>query len=170
MAYELIETIEVGAGGAASIEFTSIPQDGVDLVVVLSARTSSSGGNNFFGRFNSDTGSNYSYINLQGDGSSVRSTGTSSTDRITFGDYGYVPGSTYTANTFSSTEIRISNYTSSSAKSISQDGVGENNATAAGQNITAASWSGTAAITAFELYVSGETFVQYSTASLFKIS
>jgi len=31
MSFELVETVTVGAGGASSIEFTSIPQDGTDL-------------------------------------------------------------------------------------------------------------------------------------------
>jgi hypothetical protein len=35
MGYQLIETIEVGSGGAASIEFTSIPQDGVQFLTTL---------------------------------------------------------------------------------------------------------------------------------------
>jgi len=34
-----IATVEVGAGGAASIEFTSIPADWSDLLVVLSGRS-----------------------------------------------------------------------------------------------------------------------------------
>ena len=35
MGYQLIETITL-ASSASSIEFTSIPQDGVDLVILLS--------------------------------------------------------------------------------------------------------------------------------------
>ena len=34
----LIETVTVGSGGAASIEWTAINQDGQDLVIVLSSR------------------------------------------------------------------------------------------------------------------------------------
>jgi hypothetical protein len=36
--YEAIETVEVGSGGAADIEFTSIPGTYTDLVVKVSAR------------------------------------------------------------------------------------------------------------------------------------
>jgi hypothetical protein len=43
MGYQLIEHIEVGSGGAASIEFTGIPQDGVDLVLLASLRTDATG-------------------------------------------------------------------------------------------------------------------------------
>ena len=38
MGMTLIETVEVGAGGASSIQFDSIPQDGIDLVIRMSAR------------------------------------------------------------------------------------------------------------------------------------
>jgi len=35
-----ISTVQVGAGGAASINFTSIPQTGTDLALVMSGRLS----------------------------------------------------------------------------------------------------------------------------------
>ncbi len=65
---QLIETIEVGAGGAASIEFTSIPQDGVDLLLMVSARTDRNVGADVVGaQFNSDTtAGNYSVKALGG--------------------------------------------------------------------------------------------------------
>jgi len=40
---QLIERVEVGPGGAASIDFTNIPQDGAHLVVVASLRSSQTG-------------------------------------------------------------------------------------------------------------------------------
>ena len=38
--YTLISSVTVGSGGAASIEFTSIPSTYTDLVLKLSARSS----------------------------------------------------------------------------------------------------------------------------------
>ena len=74
MAYELIETIEVGAGGAASIEFTSIPQDGVDLVLVLSTRMDrATDWYSLYARINDDSTTAYSRKALSGDGSVVSS-------------------------------------------------------------------------------------------------
>jgi len=168
MAYELIETIEVGAGGAASIEFTSIPQDGVDLVCVISLRTNKASGNpdaiEF--QFNADTASNYTTIWLEGTGSGVAAASTT-TNR------GYAEHlgqhSAYTSNTFGNTSIYVSNYTSSAAKSISVDGVTENNSTASYQGIAAASWNNSSALTSIKLYSGSNTIVQYSTASLYKI-
>jgi hypothetical protein len=36
--YKLIETVTVGSGGAANIEFTSIPQTYTDLKLVISGK------------------------------------------------------------------------------------------------------------------------------------
>lgn len=169
MAYELIETIEVGAGGAASIEFTSIPQDGVDLVCVVSLRTSKASGNpdaiEF--QFAGDTGGNYTTLWLEGTGSGV-ATASTTTSR------GYAEHlgqhSAYTSNTFGNTSIYVSNYTSSASKSISIDGVTENNATGSYQEIAAGLWNNSSAVTSVKIYSGGNTLQQYSTASLYKIS
>ena len=40
MGMKLIEHIEVGSGGVSSSTFSNIPQDGVDLVLFMSARSS----------------------------------------------------------------------------------------------------------------------------------
>jgi hypothetical protein len=82
-----------------------------------------------------------------------------------------MPGASATANTFSNTEFYIPNYTSSVAKSVSINGVGENNATQSAQAITAALWTGTAAITSVTILPSsGNTIAQHSTASLYIIT
>lgn len=69
--YESIQTITVGAGGASSITFTSIPATYKHLQIRAMASGGSSGGYSSFIQFNSDSGSNYSYHALRGDGSSA---------------------------------------------------------------------------------------------------
>lgn len=167
MSFELIETVEVGAGGAASIEFTSIPQDGTDLVLKLSLRASV----DYFlclVSFNTDGNTNLSGVELRGNGSSTTSANGASAYTSLMNE------STTTANTFSNSEIYISNYTSSSAKSISQDEVTENNATDAYQFISAVLWDNNAAITSIKIdpavFSGGAEFVQHSTASLYKVT
>jgi hypothetical protein len=162
MGYQLIETIEVGSGGAASIEFTSIPQDGVSLVVLCSLRVTNNSGESRIRLNNSTTG--YSAILLYGDGSSAGSYSTSST-YIQLGDTQY----SATANTFASVQVTIPNYTSSSAKSTSSENVSENNGTLAYQNVVAGSWTGTAAIASLQI-LGSSSFVQHSTASLYKVT
>ena len=167
MAYELIETIEVGAGGAASIEFTSIPQDGVDLAIKLSSRVAGTFGLTFKFltlTFNSDsTGPNYVNRNLRGNGSSTTSQVTS------FDGVGATVSSSATSNTFGSAGIFISNYSSSLNKSYSLDAISESNSTEALQSIWAGSYSTSSPITSIQIGSSGDSFVQYSTASLYKI-
>ena len=155
----LIETVTVGAGGASSIEFTAIPQDGSDLICVFSERHSTDGNTRL--TFNG-SGSGYDSINLYGNGTST-SSGSYSGVFI----YANDQGPSTTANTFGSAQVYVSNYTSSAAKSVSVELVTENNATAANQYLIAGSWSGTA-ITS--LTVAASTgFVEHTTASLFKI-
>ena len=169
MAYELIETIEVGAGGAASIEFTSIPQDGVDLAILLSGRTDGANvTSSIFMQLNSDTANNYAYIILRGTGSSASSTSDSPYNAIRVC---YFPGANSTSNTFGNATIYLPNYTSSTSKSIASDSVQENNATASYQNITAGSYSNSTGITSVKLYPASGfgNWAQYSTASLYKI-
>ena len=165
MAYELVETIEVGSGGAASIEFTSIPQDGVDLVLKINGRGDGSGvGRNAVIDFN-NTNAGFSRIRLAGNGSSASSNSTSNT----IGFLTKIPAAATTSSTFGNLSILISNYTSSENKSFSVDSVGENNATEADQEITANLWANTNAITSVKLNLN-DNWSQYSTASLYKIS
>ena len=168
MGYQLIETIEVGSGGAASIEFTGIPQDGVDLQVLLSLRNSRAEyADSFYATLNS-SGTGYSRRNLRGYNGGVASNNASG-ETLIQADL-FIPGTLATANTFSNGSLYLPNYTSSAAKSYSWDGVSENNAAQAGQNIQAGVWSGTDAITSIQMQVFGGTFVEYSTASLYKIT
>ena len=164
----LVSTVTVGSGGAATIEWTGIPQTGKDLLVLLSGR-STNAGNTVYPAFNSDTtASNYSARSLFGDGSSVLSSTLTGSD----GRYsGRIPPSTYTANTFGSLMIYVPNYTSSNAKSFATDSVTENNATASIQLLVASNWTGTSAITGVLLALeSPGTFAQHSAASLYIIS
>ena len=167
MRKELIERIEVGAGGAASIEFTSIPQDGVDLLCVLSGRaaTGSNWANLNF-QFNNDTGTNYPYVTLLGRSDSGVATISATQDWLRVQEA--IGGGGTTSDTFSNNAIYISNYTSSVDKSVSVDSVNENNATAARQVLVAGKHNTTDPVTSIKLFMSSN-FVQYSTASLYKV-
>jgi hypothetical protein len=167
MGYQLIETVTVGSGGAASIEFTGIPQDGVDLVYFASLRCSSTA---VLARhyFNSDTSANYSWVWLRGDGSAVATSGSGGASL--YGLSGWQNGSTSTANTFSNFSVYVPNYTSSVAKSYSVDSVDENNATASYQNITAGKWNSTAAVTGISVLVNTGNLVEFSSVSLYKVT
>ena len=167
--YTLLETITVGAAGASSVTFNSIPQTGyTDLVIKGSIRTSYSGteGSLCIG-FNGST-ANFTLMMLRGSGAAA-----SSFTRTTFSEnrISYINAVGGTASTFSNVEIYVPNYASANYKSISVDGVMEANATTAYSALTAGLWSQTAAITSLNFTVgSADNFAQYSTFSLYGVS
>jgi hypothetical protein len=168
--YTLISSVTVGSGGAANMDFTSIPATYTDLLVKVSARQSGSSGT-MFTRFNNSS-SNYSMRTLYGNGTSAGSQNASSQAQIDpLSNAANVNWSATTASTFSNFEIYIPNYTSSNNKSASIDVVVEQNATNGFQLLEATLWSDSSVIDRITFIPCGvETFVQYSTAYLYGIS
>jgi hypothetical protein len=72
--YESISTVTVGSGGSSSISFSSIPSTYKHLQIRAIAKAS---GSNFNPKmqFNGDTGSNYSWHYIYGDGSTATAGG-----------------------------------------------------------------------------------------------
>lgn len=161
-----IADVTVGSGGAASIDFSSIPSTYTDLVVKYSLRgTESAVYNTLLHKLNNDgTDGNYSYRYVRGSGSSA--TSSSGSNRY----IGEGNGSTSTSNTFMNGEWYIPNYTGSQKKSSSIDSVSENNGTEAYAYLTALLWQGTAAINRIEIIPNSGSFVQYSTATLYGVN
>ena len=163
--YFKIASVTVGAGGASSIDFTSIPNTYTDLVVKLSARTT-----------RTTTGSDWVKISFNG-------VSTNQTMRLLYGEgsgtgsysdsliYSAIGSNAQTSSTFGSTEFYIPNYAGSTNKSVSSDGVSENNsATGNYLNLVAGLWSSTAAINQITLTpYTGPNWVQYSSATLYGI-
>lgn len=165
MSITLIQTVTVGSGGAASIDFTSIPGTYTDLMIVMSARNTNA------------VASYYSVIKFNGSATSFtnRSLGGNGSSAYSFttpGNFaGEMSGASATSNTFGNGTIYIPNYAGSSNKSFSIDAVSENNGTTAQQDIGAGLWSNTAAITSITLTPDGGyNYAQYSTASLYGIT
>ena len=161
---KLIESKTLGTA-QASIEFTSIPQDGTDLVVLCSTRGNvddGSTGQIIFIAFNTVGDTNLSGRFLIGVGSGSGISGA-------LRPFAYQSSSNFTANTFSNSQFYISNYAGSTNKSISIDGVSENNGTTSYQGIMAGLWSNSAAINSIQL-TTGSQFVAGSTVSLYKIT
>ena len=160
----LISAVTVGAGGVSTINFSSIPQTYNDLCLKISARQGAE--NAFTLKFNGST-SSYSTRRIQGDGSTVTSNnaaGLTTAIRV----IGINPSGA-TANIFGNTEFYIPNYTGSAYKSVSHDGVNEDNSTTIYMNLSSGLWSNTAAITSITLTPEAGSFVQYSTAYLYGI-
>lgn len=163
--YTLLEKITVGAAGASSVTFSGIPQTGyTDLVVKASTRTNSA--NTVIQlQFNGST-SSYTAKYLRGSGSAANSyTESSFGSNAIYGTY-----MTTSASLFINQEFYIPNYTSSNYKSVSGDGVEEDNGTAAYSMLTAGLWSNTSSITSITLADEGSNFQQYSTFYLYGVA
>jgi hypothetical protein len=166
--YTLISSVTVGSGGAANMEFTSIPATYTDLLVKYSIRDNNAQVYTAMTiQFNNSGGTAYKYIMIEGSGSSYRSATQSSLDK-TYGVF-TANGANATASSFSNGEFYIPNYAGSTNKSLSWDAVTENNGTEAYATINASLWANTSAITSVKIGCSG-TIQQYSTAYLYGIS
>ena len=165
---QISSAVTVGAAGASTIDFTSIPATYTDLVVKLTTRDTAVTANTGAVKvtFNSSATS-YTNKYLTGSGSAV-ATGTTGTTYINAGLNGVMPTTGNTASTFSNIEIYIPNYAGSTNKSVSVDAVGENNATAAYAGLVDGLWSNTAAITSISIAPT-TLFAQYSSATLYGI-
>lgn len=161
--YKKIASVTVGSGGAANVEFTSIPATYTDLVLFHSLRGNSPTSDvkvNVY--FNSST-SSYSRRAVYGDGSSAYSLSASTAA------FGFQNISAETANTFSNCFNYIPNYAGSTNKSLSSDLVEETNGTTAYVLLDAGLWSNTAAITSIKLQPIDGSFLQHSSATLYGI-
>lgn len=162
--FELIASSTVGAGGASSIDFTSIPSTYTDLVVKVCARTNYAGVNDALNIKLNNSSANFTFIQLYGNGASAAS----NSGAANVGPNS--AGNTATSNTFGNGEIYIPNYAGSTNKSLSIDGVGETNGTTAFMGFAADLWSQTAAINQVTLVSSNSaTILQYSTAYLYGV-
>jgi len=164
--YKAIATVTVGSGGAANIEFTSIPATFTDLLVVLSLRAENSGsaGYDFYAdmAFNGST-SSASFRRVAG---YITTAASDSGTRLYAASF---VGSTGTASTYGSAQVYIPNYAGSNNKSYSSESAAETNSTNNYLDMTAGLWSNTAAITSIKFIPSAGDFEQYSTATLYGI-
>jgi hypothetical protein len=157
--------VVVGSGGAASMDFTSIPTTFTDLCVLVSARQSGAATTASLNMSLNGSTSNFTYRTIQGAGSGTPSSFSGSTSYI-----GQTPAATATASTFGSAQLYIPNYAGSTNKSVSVETVDELNGTTTYAQMTASLWSQTAAINALSLISGNGVFSQYSTAYLYGVS
>lgn len=160
-----IQTVTVGSGGAANIDFTSIPQTFTDLKIVLSGRATSTNATLIIYFNNDTTAANYTFRNINTVNGSTAVSNSATQPWISSA----VNDSGFTASVFASSEIYIPNYTSANNKSFSADSVNENNAATTNMALNANIWSNTSAITRITLDPFGGDFAQYSTATLYGI-
>jgi hypothetical protein len=163
--YEPIATQTVGTA-TPTITFSSIPQTYTDIVVATAIQMSANV--NVWMRFNSDTGSNYSYTTLQGNGSSGSSSRSSSDTKIQLDSVAYPY---FTSTAFSPNIVHIMNYSNTTTYKTAL--LRSNNATV-GVSLFAGLWRSTSAISTIAFtnafpgsvnFAVGTTFTLYGVKS-----
>jgi hypothetical protein len=167
--YESIATVTVGAGGASSITFSSIPSTYTHLQIrgiARSARTES--GSYIKIQFNSDTANNYANHGLFGGGASAGAYAVTTTDHAA---EAYITAANDTASAFGASIWDVLDYTNTNKNKTVRALTGADvNGTNGQLRFASGVWLSTNAITSLSLTDgNGSTFVQYSSFALYGI-
>jgi hypothetical protein len=169
--YDSISTVTVGAGGAASVTFSSIPSGYTHLQVRGMAQTTRA----TYGRelltlaINGDTGSNYAWHELVGDGSVANASAGASASIISkIAEVGTTTGGTYGVFV-----CDILDYTNNAKyKTVRSLFGNDHNGTISGfggtLGLDSGLWMNTTAVTSLT-FSSGNTLTQYSQFALYGI-
>jgi hypothetical protein len=161
--YESIATTTVGSGGQATISFTSIPSTYKHLQI-RQMNFSNSAATSLRLQFNSDTGNNYSWHYISGDGASA------SAGAATSLNYGYV-GYSGGINNSCVGVIDILDYKDTNKNKTVRSLFGYDVNGAGGfMNYFSSGWYNTAAITRIDLFTAATSFNQYSSFALYGIN
>ena len=168
-AMESIATVTVGSGGASSITFSDIPGGFQHLQVRLIARTNYASTDDLIKiKVNTDTGANYAYHALSGNGA------TASANAFTSDTTAYAQratGANATSSVFGSTIIDLLDY-ASTTKNKTMRGLGawDNNGSGTIYIYSNLWMNSSTAITALTLTsYSASNFAQHTTAALYGI-
>lgn len=172
--YESIATATVTSGGAAYIEFTSIPATYTHLQIrahVQVSRATYGIGDGYL-RFNGDSGANYSWHNVRSVGSgAAQANPTASDSQISISDGMW---GTSTGGTFGAMIIDILDYKNTSKHKVMRALTGTDfNGTIAGYGgfvgLNSGSWRNTSAVTDIRIIAGHSGFTQYSKFALYGI-
>lgn len=109
--YESIATVTVGSGGSSTVTFSSIPNTYTHLQIRGIIRTNRTADDSVSIRFNSDSGSNYTWHGIYGTGSAAGAQGYTSQTATTIA--GEVFGTTQQANSFCAVIVDVLDYANS---------------------------------------------------------
>jgi hypothetical protein len=162
--YEPIATTTLGTA-ASSVTFSSIPATYTDLICIVNAQlVSGATSTNLIGFLNNDTGNNYSWTRLFGDGSSAASDRASNYGSMILAAAGFLSAANPTNYI-----IQINNYanTTTNKTVLNRANLGSN-----GTDVIVNLWRNTAAITTLKLQtqisnnmIAGSTFTLYGIKS-----
>jgi hypothetical protein len=163
-AYESIATL---SGSGAGRTFSSIPQTYTHLQLRMYLRdVSASNPSQSFLRFNGDTGSNYTYHYLQGNGSSATSlAGTG----LGYMSLPLIPGSTQLANNYGCIIVDILDYTNTNKNTTVRTLGGYDNNGSGAVALFSGLWLNTAAVTSIQAGAFFQSDDTYSQLALYGI-
>lgn len=164
--YESIATTTVGAGGSSTVTFSSIPSTYKHLQVRMLVNSNGVTDSTDM-RFNSDSGSNYSFHELVGAGSSASSS--ASTPRTAMPTVSPAIASTST-NIFSCGIVDILDYTNTSKYKTMRNFGGYDLNGSGAASLVSNLWMSTASISTITIFLrTGINFGQYSHFALYGI-
>ena len=158
--FESIATVTVGSGGSSTVEFTSIGSTYSHLQVRVYSMSSTANWNKL--QFNTDTGSNYTYHQLEGNGSSaVANAGTSQTSI----QYAY----SYSTTNPLGAVIDILDYANTNKYKTVRTLSGNDSNGSGNVQLMSGLWLSTNAITSIKFINTSGNFNQYSHFALYGI-
>jgi hypothetical protein len=160
--YEAIATTTVTGSAVADVTFTGIPSTYTDLVIVCSLKIAATSATNTFikvGNGSIDTGSNYSWTRMLGDGSSASSSRASSvSDGVIIGDANL--------NDFTADILHLQNYSNTTTnKTI----ITRNNLASALTQAAVGMWRSTSAIDQVRIFGNVRNLAVGTTISIYGI-
>lgn len=158
--YEPIATTTLSSA-ASSVTFSSIPSTYTDLICIVDAQlVSGATSTNLIGYLNNDTGTNYSWTRLFGDGTSAASDGASTYGSLILAAAGFLSAANQTNYI-----IQINNYSNTTTNKTV---LNRSNLASNGTDAIINLWRNTSAITTLKLQtqisnnmIAGSTFTLY---------
>jgi hypothetical protein len=142
---------------ASEVVFSGLPQTFRDLILVMAPKRTTSGSNTIRVQFNGDSGSNYSWVTMSGNGSTASSS-TGSDTNLLAGDI----DSSY----FNTQTVQIMDYSVTNKHKTVLVRRNRNDRTSA----DAGRWANTAAVTSIRIFdASSDTFTSGSTFTIFGV-
>jgi hypothetical protein len=167
-AWDSIATTTVGAGGQASVTFSSIPSTYTHLQIRALGRSSFA--NTFSSieiQFNADTGANYAWHYLKGSGSAASSSASTSDTVMRAIDF---VSASQASGIFSAYTMDILDYTNTSKNTTMRIFGGADCNGSGGMDLHSGAWFNTSAVTSIKLAASNASnFEQYSSFALYGI-
>ena len=166
--FESIATVSVGSGGAADVEFTSIPATYAHLQIRAITKTTESALKDWTVlrmRFNADTGSNYALHQIIGTGAAAAA-GAATSQTFTYGPYAVKSG---LADTFAATVMDILDYGNTNKYKTIRTLTGTDQNGAGEISFQSGLWMSSSAITSIKIYPSTANIAQYSHFALYGI-